>query len=123
MGTAYYIYIYIHREGEREREREISYGVVLYCIILHYIAFYDIVLSPGGEEAELGPGVAALCSFHPGPHRERAGAPVLLAGEQGELAEHRLWRELRLSQVTGVANNNWLDRVLLSILHMFKPSC
>ena len=33
------------------------------------------------------------------------------------------WREQRGSQGMGVVSNNCFDRVLLSILHIFKPSC
>ena len=39
------------------------------------------------------------------------------------LSRSILWRELRVSQGVGVASDDWFDRVLLSILHMFKPSC
>ena len=34
-----------------------------------------------------------------------------------------IWRELRGSQGMGVVSNSWFVRVLLSSLHMLKPSC
>ena len=34
-----------------------------------------------------------------------------------------LWRELRGSQGMGVISSHWFDRVLFSVLYMFKPSC
>ena len=32
-------------------------------------------------------------------------------------------REQRGSQGMGVVSNNWFDRAVLSIIHMFQPSC
>ena len=38
-------------------------------------------------------------------------------------SQAQVCREVRGSQGTGVVSNNWLDRVLLSILYTFEPSC
>ena len=40
-----------------------------------------------------------------------------------QAARAEVWTELRGSQGMGVVSSNWLDRVLLSTLSMFKPSC
>ena len=34
-----------------------------------------------------------------------------------------VWGALRGSQGRGFVSSNWFDRVLLPILHMFRPSC
>ena len=51
-----------------------------------------------------GPKLVLQASMRPKPHRAR------VEGARG-------------SQGMGVVSNNWFDRVLLPILHMFKPSC
>ena len=50
---------------------------------------------------------------------------TLRCATAGELDDGTLifQRELRGSRGMGVVSNNWFDRVLLSILCIFEPSC
>ena len=54
---------------------------------------------------------------------EDEGITALCLALPATLQEPKLKRELRGPQGLGVVSNSWFDRVCLSMLYMFEPSC